>query len=52
MRLNSATMFLASLMIDDDEFRVIMDEWKKEIDGDEERSGTTLTDGEAPDGRR
>ena len=32
MRLNSATMFVASLMMDDDEFREAMNEWKKEID--------------------
>ena len=32
MRLNSATMFVASLMMDDDEFRKAMNEWKEEID--------------------
>ncbi len=32
MSLNSATMFVASLMMDDDEFREAMNEWKEEID--------------------
>lgn len=32
MRLNSATMFVASLMMDDDEFWKAMNEWKEEID--------------------
>ena len=51
MRLNSATMFVASLMMDDDEFRKAMNEWKEEIDNamkeeeNEEGSKTTLADG-------
>ena len=32
MRLNSATMFVAYLMMDDDEFWKAMNEWKEEID--------------------
>lgn len=37
MRLNSATMFLASMMMDDDEFLEAIKEWKDEVGIEEEQ---------------
>ena len=36
MRYNSAVMFVESMMMDDDEFQVYLDSWKKELEAKED----------------